>query len=150
MTPSRVDLKVVEDRLGAVAEYLKQLRELPAASPEEFLADHRNPNSAESLLRRALESLLDVTRHILARGHGRSALEYREVARLAGEFGLINDAALAARFAEMAGFRNRLTHFYREVTPEELYGIVANELDDIEEAAAELRRAAARAAEAGA
>jgi uncharacterized protein YutE (UPF0331/DUF86 family) len=149
VTPSRVDLKVVDDRLQAVAEYLRQLRELPVGSREEFLADHRNPNSAESLLRRALEALLDVARHLLAKGHGRGTLEYREVARLAGEYGLITDAALAARFVEMAGFRNRLTHFYREVTAEELYGVVAQELGDVEVVAAELTRAAARQAGAG-
>ncbi|HEV8237991.1 MAG TPA: HepT-like ribonuclease domain-containing protein [Thermoanaerobaculia bacterium] len=150
MTPSRIDLKVVDDRLQAVTEYLKQLRELPAASRDEFVADHRNPNSAESLLRRALEALLDVTRHLLAKGHGRGALEYGEVARLAGELGLIEDAALAMRFGEMARFRNRLTHFYREVTGEELYAIVANELDDIAAVAEALAKAAARAAGAGA
>jgi uncharacterized protein YutE (UPF0331/DUF86 family) len=32
----------------------------------------------------------------------------------------------------MAGYRNRMVHFYREVTPEELYQIVANNLKDIE------------------
>lgn len=31
---------------------------------------------------------------------------------------------------EMAGYRNRLTHFYFEVTPQELYKIVHNDLDD--------------------
>ena len=150
MTPSRIDLKVVDDRLQAVTDYLRQLHELPAASRDEFLADHRNPNSAESLLRRALEALLDVARHLLAKGHGRGALEYREVARLAGEHGLIADTTLAARFVEMAGFRNRLTHFYREVTPEELYGVVAHELGDVAAVAAELALAAARQAAAGA
>ena len=49
----------------------------------------------------------------------------------------------------MAGFRNRLTHFYREVASEELYGIVARELDDVAAVAVELRRAATHAAETG-
>ena len=70
MTTGSVDLKVVDDRLQAVATYLAQLRELPASSRDEFLADHRNPNSAESLVRRALEALLDVARHLL---RGRTA-----------------------------------------------------------------------------
>lgn len=66
-----------------------------------------------------------------ARGHGRGALEYREVARLAGEHGLVT-AATAGKFEEMAGFRNRLTHFCREVTPVELRAVVASDLEDIE------------------
>jgi len=150
MTPSAVDLKVVEDRLQAVALYLRELRELPAGSRQEFLADRRNPNSAESLLRRALEALLDVARHLLARAYGRGTLEYREVARLAREHNLIADPILAARFEEMAGFRNRLTDFYREVMADELYAIVATELPDIDGVATELARAAAREAAKGA
>jgi len=32
----------------------------------------------------------------------------------------------------MAGYRNRLIHFYDEVTPEELYEILQDDLKDIE------------------
>jgi uncharacterized protein YutE (UPF0331/DUF86 family) len=32
----------------------------------------------------------------------------------------------------MAGYRNRLTHFYDEVTPKELYTILTTETSDIE------------------
>lgn len=31
---------------------------------------------------------------------------------------------------EMAGYRNRLTHFYFEVKPDEMYDIVQHHLDD--------------------
>lgn len=31
---------------------------------------------------------------------------------------------------EMAGYRNRLTHFYFEISPKEMYEIVQNRLDD--------------------
>ena len=33
---------------------------------------------------------------------------------------------------DVAGYRNRMVHFYREVTPEELYGIVLNHLKDLD------------------
>jgi uncharacterized protein YutE (UPF0331/DUF86 family) len=145
MTPTGVDLKVVEDRLQAVGSYLEQLRELPTER-QAFLADHRNPNSAESLLRRCLEALLDVARHLLAKGHGKGSLEYREVARLARAHGMVENAATALAFEKMAGFRNRLTHFYREVTPGELFGVVEEHLGDIEALADELRAAAGRLA----
>jgi uncharacterized protein YutE (UPF0331/DUF86 family) len=32
----------------------------------------------------------------------------------------------------LAGYRNRLVHFYQEVTPEELYQICKEELGDVE------------------
>jgi len=33
---------------------------------------------------------------------------------------------------KMAGYRNRMTHFYHEITPEELYEICRDHLDEIE------------------
>lgn len=146
MTAAVVRLKLVRERLAAVAEYVAALRALPQATETAFLADRRNPDSAESLLRRALEALFDIARHLLAKGMGKGALEYKEVARLAVEHGLIADAGLGRRFQEMAGFRNRLTHFYDEVTPRELYGIVHRELGDLEAIADALRDAAGRLA----
>jgi len=146
MTPGRVDLKVVGDRLRAVRRMVEQLRALPAGSLEQFRADFRNTAAAESLLRRAIESLLDVARHLLAKGHGVGALEYREIARESAERGLVANPALRARFLEIAGFRNRLTHFYQEVTAEELHTILVREIGDLESLAAELEDAAGRLA----
>lgn len=33
----------------------------------------------------------------------------------------------------LAGYRNRMVHFYHEITPKELYEICSGELEDIEE-----------------
>lgn len=146
MTPGPVNLKVVADRLDIVAACLTALRRLPAGSPEEFGADWRNAAAADSALRRAIEALFDTARHLLARGFGVGALEYREVARRAAERGLVRDAGLQQRFVEIAGFRNRLTHFYGDVTAEELRDVVRNDLGDLERLANELREAASRLA----
>jgi len=146
MTPGAIDLKVVADRLDLVAEHLAELRALPAGSFTEFAADRRNARAAEALLRRAIEALFDVARHLLAKSLGLGALEYREVARLASRHGLIQDQALASRAEEIAGFRNRLTHHYEDVTPRELFGVIRGDLDDLARTADELRRAASRLA----
>ncbi len=39
----------------------------------------------------------------------------------------------------MAGYRNRMVHFYREITPAELFKIVRNNLNDIEEFLRQIR-----------
>jgi uncharacterized protein YutE (UPF0331/DUF86 family) len=146
VTPGRVDLKVVDDRLAAIESCLADLRALPSSSLDEFTADRRNPAAAESLVRRALQSLFDLLRHLLANGLGRPVLEYKEIARAAAEECLVSDPRLAALLVLLAGYRNRMVHFYIEVTPEELYRIVHGELGDLEAIAAELRRTAARLA----
>ncbi len=124
MTPGSIDLKIVAGRLDLVGQYLNDLRDLPSGSMEQFLANRLYPAAAESLLRRAIESLLDTARHLLAKGFGLGALQYREAARLAAEKGLIHDKELATRFEQIAGFRIRLTHHYEEVTSEELFKIL--------------------------
>jgi uncharacterized protein YutE (UPF0331/DUF86 family) len=144
MTRGTVDLKVVHDRLGAVEKGLRDLRALPADSLEIFLEDFRNPAAAESLLRRTIEALLDTARHLLAKGFGEGSLEYKTVAQLAVEHGLIRDPEAGRKFLLIAGYRNRLTHFYDKVTPQELYGIIREELGDIERIVTELRTAAAK------
>jgi uncharacterized protein YutE (UPF0331/DUF86 family) len=146
MTPGPVDLKIVDDRLAIVAACLADLRLLPVRTLADFTGDRRNPAAAESLLRRAIESLFDVTRHLLAKSFGLGALEYRQAAALAGQHGLFEDPGIRERFVEIAGFRNRLTPFYAGVTTEELYGVVRDDLPDLEKLADELRRAAARLA----
>jgi uncharacterized protein YutE (UPF0331/DUF86 family) len=146
MTRGKPDLKVVTARLEIVTTCLRHLRSLPAGSLEEFVADARNPAAADSFLRRALEALLDVARHLLAKAHGESAVEYRQVAIRAAEVGVILDQATAEKFRQLAGYRNRLTHFYAEITPQELFLIVTGELDDVDRVADELRSAAGRLA----
>lgn len=146
MTPGPVDLKIVGDRLRSVRLYLGELDRLPAGSLTEFTGDFRNPASAESFLRRAIEALLDTARHLLSRGYGVAPLEYREVARLAGDRALVENVELRTRFVEIAGFRKRLTHYYDEVTVEELFGVLSRDLEDLERIADELSRAASRLA----
>ena len=69
-----------------------------------------------------------------------------KVARLCGRHGLVRDAALAGRMEQIAGFRNRLTHHYEDVTAPELFGVVSGELADLAALAEALRSAAARLA----
>jgi uncharacterized protein YutE (UPF0331/DUF86 family) len=144
MTKGPVSMKVVGDLLRSLEVCLEDLRKLPVESPEEFTVDFRNPAAAESLLRRAIQAIFDLLRHLLARGYGKGALEYKELARLAAEKGLVQDSRLAAVLKELGGFRNRLTHVYQDVTSEELYGILKDELGDLEGIAEELRQAAMR------
>lgn len=144
MSPTGIDLKVVADRLDLVARCLAELRALPSDTLEHFLSDRRNWPAAESHLRRAIESLFDTARHLVAKGFGIGKLEYREIAKLAGENGLVLDRELAKRFVHMGGFRNRLVHHYEEVTAEELYEVVVHHIADLEALSAELSAAAVR------
>jgi uncharacterized protein YutE (UPF0331/DUF86 family) len=132
MTPNLLREKVVTERMAWVREMLAGVRTLPLRTLEDFLADRRNPAAAESYLRRALEALLDLGRHILAKGFGTPAVEYKQVARVLEHVGIL-DESNAQLLERLAGYRNRMVHFYSEVTEPELYELCAKRLGDLED-----------------
>jgi len=131
MTPKKIRAQVVLEKVAWIHKMLDSIGELPAESFEDFSADFRNPAAMESYLRRALEALLDVGRHLLAKGFGESVVEYKKIAEVLGRRGVLSPQR-SAILVDMAGYRNRLTHFYDEVTPEELYEILTTRVTDIE------------------
>lgn len=131
MTPGLISKRVVADRLGIARELLHDIRSLPLDNRETFFTDRRNPQAAESCLRRALESLLDVGRHILAKGFGEGVSEYKEIATGLGRHGVLSSEDVA-RLRTLAGYRNRMVHFYHEVSADELFGICAEQLSDVD------------------
>jgi uncharacterized protein YutE (UPF0331/DUF86 family) len=118
---------------------LAGIRALPLESRTTFSADSRNIWSAESCLRRALEALFDIGRHVLARGYGLGLSEYHEIASKLADRGVLS-AEESALLSVLAGYRNRLVHFYHEVSIDELYEVCARDLGDLETIRAALVR----------
>ncbi len=123
--------KVVSERIRWIREMLVRLRELPLESLKSFCSDKRNVASAESYLRRGLEALLDLGRHILAKGLGHAVPEYKEIASALQRYEVIS-LKEAEKLRILAGYRNRMVHFYHEVSDREIYEICTRELEDIE------------------
>jgi uncharacterized protein YutE (UPF0331/DUF86 family) len=139
MTPDFISKRVVLDRMALLGGLLEDIRRLPLADRDLFFSDRRNVWSAESCLRRSLEALLDIGRHILAKGFAIAVSEYREVAVRLEECGVLpKDEAALLRI--LAGYRNRLVHFYHQVSTEELYQICFSELQDIERISSAYRK----------
>ena len=129
MTPTGIKEKVVAERAAWIEEMLRGVRALPLESYEQFIGDPRNVTAADSFVRRALEALMDLGRHILAKGLGRVASEYRDVSRQLLAGGVIGEET-SQRLSDMAGYRNRLVHFYDEVTPRELHAICTDRISE--------------------
>ena len=134
MTPGPIRRVVVADRVALIHRLLDAIATLPLDDLRAFQRDPRMVAAAESYLRRALEALLDIARHVLARAFGRGATEYAEVARQLGDVGVVS-ADQADRLVLMARYRNRLVHLYDEVTEPELYDVLTRHAGDIPEIA---------------
>lgn len=132
MSPGLISRVVVADKVAAIQRMLDGIRTLPLENLASFTADPRMVAAGDSYLRRALEALLDLARHLLAKGFGRAPAEYAAVARELGEVGVV-DSPRAARLTLMARYRNRMVHFYDEISDEELHGILTREIGDIED-----------------
>ena len=130
MVPGLVSQKIAAAKLEVVSEMLGSVESLPLASENEFTHDPHMVAAGESYLRRALEALLDLGRHILAKGFGLPVAQYAAIAEQLGAKGVVaND--LAERLKLMASYRNRLVHEYDVVTPSELYTILTEKISDV-------------------
>ena len=130
MTPSILSRRVIVERLALLDQMIRQIEQLPLHDEDAFFADNRNVHTAESCLRRALEALFDVGRHLLAKAFGIPSASYRETAARLAERDVL-DKEEGKTFAQMAGYRDRLTHLYHEVSPAELYQVCVEDLGDL-------------------
>ena len=135
MSPSKISKRVVADRLEWIERMVKEIQHLPLRDYPSFIADRRNVWSAESCLRRALEALMDLGRHIAAKSFGKGITEYKEIGSVLMDGGVFDNGACLL-FKILAGYRNRMVHFYNEISDEELFEICSSQLSDILETAA--------------
>jgi uncharacterized protein YutE (UPF0331/DUF86 family) len=137
MVISNLNIKLIEDRLGFINKAAAKLKRLSFLEEQAFLYND-NPAIAESYLRRALEAVFDIGRHIIARTAAKGVVEYKEVARALGNNGVISDAS-AAKLILMAGYSSRLIHLYHEIEDRKLYTIVRDHLGDSENFGREIK-----------
>lgn len=131
MVISKLNTARILQLIRFIETCLQEIGPFSRMPKEEFLADRKNPPFLESYLRRALEAVFDIGRHILAKTSGFKEIEYKAIAKQLGEKEIIT-RELSDILYMMAGYRNRMVHFYKEISPEELYYIAINHLKDIE------------------
>jgi uncharacterized protein YutE (UPF0331/DUF86 family) len=137
MVIANLNIKLIEDRLGFINKAISILKKLANYSEQDFL-NNENSAVAESYLRRSLEAVFDIGRHIIAKSAGKGIVEYKEIARSLGDNGVISKDC-SNRLILMAGYINRLIHFYHEVEDKELYVILKENLADIEKFVTEIK-----------
>ena len=104
------------------------------------LSQKRNTAAAESFLRRTIEAIFDIGRHILAKtDHIDLSTEYKSIARGLIATGIV-DKKLGGTLIQMAGYRNRLVHMYNIISDEELYLVIQSNTKDIENFVSEVKK----------
>ncbi|MBS3943430.1 MAG: DUF86 domain-containing protein [Dethiobacter sp.] len=127
-----VNEELLDERLSQIRTAVLRLSRMKAFSREDFLANPDNFAIAEHHLRRSLEALFDIGRHIIAKkGYGKPE-NYKQIIEKLGQYKVISPD-FAHKIQGMAGYRNRLVHGYVAVSPEEIYSIIENRLDNFQE-----------------
>lgn len=129
MTAQAIKAQSILPRVAGIEKDVERLKNL---SELDFKIFTEEPNlvMAQFYLRQALEGVFNIGSHILSRLPGGRTVEYKQIALKLGETGVVDSVFAKTNLNQMAGYRNRLTHFYAEITPEEIYKILREHLDD--------------------
>lgn len=129
MSKDAIERDVVMVRVNGIEGELAELKKI-ATEPLAAFAVGTGYKLAQYHLHRALEGVFHIAGHILARLPGGQATQYKEMANKLGEVGIVSKEFAEGKLVTMARYRNRLVHFYAQITPEELYGILQKDLGD--------------------
>ena len=124
---------LVEERLHFIESSCESLERFVGIPLEEFISNNDNYRIVYYDLYTALEATLDIGAHLLSRLPGKKVQSYKDIALFLAERRLFPRKLVENKLVRMAGYRNRITHFYHRIGPEEIYEILKNHLDDFTE-----------------
>lgn len=127
-----INKELIYNRIDLINRSISRLKKLATLPGTQFVTGPDNFAIAEHHLRRALESLFDVGRHIMAKQGLGHPVDYQTILLTLAKENII-PGEFAVRIKGMAGYRNRLVHGYAEVTPDEMHNIIKNRLGNFED-----------------
>ena len=127
-----INKDVLRARVSYVEDSRRSLERFRGIPYEEF---HSNPDHFRIAfydLHRSLEAIMDIGLHILSRISGARPSSYKDIPRLLEKHKIIPSNFANGQLTKMAGYRNRMVHFYGEITEKEIYNIIQEELQDLD------------------
>lgn len=137
MKERKINIQRVDTFLKNLKEALGDIRRLirPIESVKEFSSNENKDtrNLCIHHLRIALESILDISRHIIAvKGFGIADLETENIIDILGRNGVI-PYDFSQKIRGMAGMRNAIVHVYWNLDIEKIFEIIKDRLGDFED-----------------
>lgn len=126
-----VDLSKLRSHVDFVRGNLRRLEEVHGVGRSAFLRDEMAQAAVTRWLQIAVEALIDIGNHVVAREGLGVPRAYSETVEI-----LIREGVLPVdhrdRFLAMVRFRNRVVHLYDTVDPEEIWRILHHDLGDFD------------------
>lgn len=131
MTKLKLEKDVIIRRIEGIEAEITELKKLGETDPDKFKVGD-GWKLAQFHLHRALEGVFNIGTHILSRIPGASASQYKEIALKLAENKIVQTDFANNQLVKMAKYRNRLVHFYAQISPEELFKIIQDDLGDFD------------------
>ena len=126
-----VDRTKLRSHLDFVRKNLRMLEQLRGEGREAFLGDDKSQAAAARWLQTAIEAVIDIANHVIAREGLGVPRAYSETIEILAREGVL-PADRRETFLAMVRFRNRVVHLYDEVAPGEVWRILEDDLGDFD------------------
>ncbi|MHB1407087.1 MAG: type VII toxin-antitoxin system HepT family RNase toxin [Desulfitobacteriaceae bacterium] len=124
-----VDREIIKSKLVFLEQTLVKLEELQSLKSKEFFKSFQNVDSAKYNLQVAIEAVIDIATHVVARERWGVPASSAEAIRFLAENNVITRDQ-SVRLMQMVKFRNRIVHIYQEVDDNQVYEILHQDLGD--------------------
>ena len=125
-----IEKTLITTKLSKLREYQKFLKELRAASLEDFTRDFKVRGALERYLQVSIECIVDVGNEIISSLQLQRPERYRDIPFILAESKII-PKTFAETIAPMIGFRNLLIH-YASINVNLVYEFLQERLPDFE------------------
>lgn len=127
-----IDRERILQKIAYIREQVNAVEELVNISErQELLNDPWKLKGIKYSLQTAIEALIDIAYHVIAKRFNYPPADARDAFRALAANGVISSDEFDT-YTTMVGFRNRLVHGYQELSSERLYEIITSRLGDFE------------------
>ena len=125
-----IDHAFIQKKLDRLVEYIADLEEQQHLSVAELETDKVLRNHIERSLHKAVESCLDIGKHLIAGMGLRTPEDYSDIMVILAEAGILPKEDLL-KYKKMAQFRNVIVHDYEKIDPQIVLAVLQKNLGDL-------------------
>lgn len=126
-----IDREKLKTKINIIKENLSELEKMKDLSFDELSGNARDLAAAKYFIRTSIEAMIDIGAHIIAKNLLGVPSTNVEIISLLAQKGIIPQEHLEV-YMKMVKYRNRLTHFYHEVSVDEIHQIIQTHIEDFE------------------
>jgi uncharacterized protein YutE (UPF0331/DUF86 family) len=131
-----LDPVVVERRMAKILEEMEFLKTIKLQKLDEFIEDGKSLRSTAKAIETIVQSIIDITSHIVAQNHWGVTDTYRNTIALLATHKIITDN-LSSNLQQVVAMRNILVHQYLDID----FHIIWNSIENLSEDASEFIKA---------